>query len=188
MTNYSIERLQKLVGVIRAAAMAGDVCPTNDAVVGKFELRSPSAASEMIRGAERAGLIVVQRGISSRVVSAPDGSWRTAGFVSPHSEAAAKRAHTPGTRTTRRRERWQATPPRLGGRPPGELRGPLPPVLREPPLVLAPRAPGHTCLWPMWGHEGRPTGIFCDAPRDGGRLPYCAKHHTLAVRPKGDAA
>lgn len=74
-----------LVAWLQERALAGKVCPSNMAVAGHFGFSSVASAARLFQLAERAGLIIVERGQAARVVTAPDGSWRTAGDAgAPH--------------------------------------------------------------------------------------------------------
>lgn len=74
-----------LIEMLRREAQAGNPCPSNMDVAAHFGFSSVASAARLFQLAERAGLIVVERGQAARVVSAADGTWRTAGTVgAPH--------------------------------------------------------------------------------------------------------
>lgn len=75
----------RVVQIIAEAARAQRPCPTNEALAATLGYGSTSSVARLVRKAELAGLIHVQRGQRDRVVSARDGRWRTAGAVTtPH--------------------------------------------------------------------------------------------------------
>ncbi len=75
----------QVVEMIAAAAAAGEPCPSNAAICGRLGYASVSTAARMLQMAESHGLVTVERGLSARVVSAADGSWRTSGETGrPH--------------------------------------------------------------------------------------------------------
>jgi hypothetical protein len=75
----------RVVDVIRRAAQAGHRAPTNQALREHFGWASTGSVAHVLRQAEAAELIRIERGQSSRVIEAGDGSWRTAGGVgAPH--------------------------------------------------------------------------------------------------------
>lgn len=73
--------VDRIVAACRDAALAGQAAPSNAALVARFGFRSTATPSGLLTAAEALGLVVVERGMAQRVVSAPDGSWRTAGAV-----------------------------------------------------------------------------------------------------------
>lgn len=69
---------------LTAAAEAHEVCPTNDALAAAIQASSV-AASDLVRRLERRGIIKVQRGNCTRVVTILETGKRTFGQVtSPH--------------------------------------------------------------------------------------------------------
>ena len=84
--------MARIIEVIAAAARAGQACPSNQALADRFGYGGTSTVIALIRKAELLGLIRVERGMTSRVVSAADGSWRTAGTITtPHWRQRAER-------------------------------------------------------------------------------------------------
>lgn len=74
-------RLRQHVGAvvefIRAEAVAGRGCPTNQAIAGFLGLSGETRVKEVLLEATAIGLIVIERGPNWRVIGAGDGSWRT---------------------------------------------------------------------------------------------------------------
>lgn len=49
------------------------------------------------------------------------------------------------------------------------------------PPVLVPTGDGEEgCKWPSWGHDERPTHVYCGAERPG-LGPYCAAHERKSL-------
>lgn len=71
------DRTARMLHILRTAALAGQPAPTNE-VLGRRLGLTGAYMSRLVRDAEEQGLIVVERLPGRRVVSAPDGSWRTA--------------------------------------------------------------------------------------------------------------
>jgi hypothetical protein len=46
-------------------------------------------------------------------------------------------------------------------------------------ILDTPSPPKHTCCWPMWDHNTKPTHDFCGKRRQKGRV-YCPTHAKLA--------
>lgn len=85
--------MARIVEAIAAAARAGKPCPSNQALAERCGYAKASSIVGLIRKAELAGLIRVQRGQCDRVVAAADGTWRTAGTITtPHWRQRAERA------------------------------------------------------------------------------------------------
>jgi hypothetical protein len=77
--------VHRLVALVQACAQQGQPCPSNADLAVKLGFRSSGMPAVILRHAEAMGLVRVLRGNSSRVVSAADGSWVTAGTVTnPH--------------------------------------------------------------------------------------------------------
>lgn len=66
------------VEFIRDAALAGKPCPTSAQLADHFGWSGRKVADTVLRLARAQGLVRVESGTNFRVVSAPDGSWRTA--------------------------------------------------------------------------------------------------------------
>lgn len=81
MGTPGLGRATAVVEIMRAAALAGQPAPGNAEVARLLGITSTGTASEALARAEAIGLIVVQRGQNFRIVSAPDGAWRTAGAL-----------------------------------------------------------------------------------------------------------
>lgn len=74
----TLRRAQRVVELIRQAALRGWECPSNAALARLLDVSSHALIVRAINEAEWRKLIVVQRFATSRIVSAPDGTWRTA--------------------------------------------------------------------------------------------------------------
>lgn len=72
------QRMAALVAFVRAEAAAGRQAPGNAALARVLGLRGLTGAKEVLAEAEARGLLVVERGPAWRIMSAPDGAWRTA--------------------------------------------------------------------------------------------------------------
>lgn len=191
--------VQAVVRMIRDAALAGQPAPTNLAIATHFGRQSMSYGVKIITCAEKAGLIVVHRGNSARVIAAADGSWQTAGTVERkhwRDRSPEERGRAPDTRRGKRvpldpqrqkgaagfaRALAQSTPPRLAVAPPAR---PVPRVVPGPAWLADRRG----CQWPMWRDDKAPTHVFCDAPRETICRPYCAAHARLSRPGSAEAA
>lgn len=67
--------------MLNQAAERGDPCPSNDLICVALDASSPSRGSEVLHRLERKGLIKVERGTMSRVVTIVATGKRTAGTV-----------------------------------------------------------------------------------------------------------
>ena len=191
--------VRAVVRMIHDAALAGKPAPTNLVIAAHFGRQSMSFGTEMIARAEKAGLIVVHRGNSARVIAAADGSWQTAGTVERkhwRDRSPEERGRAPDTRRGKRvpldpqrqkgaagfaRALAQSTPPRLAVAPPAR---PVPRVVPGPAWLADRRG----CQWPMWRDDEAPTHVFCDAPRETICRPYCAAHARLSRPGSAEAA
>jgi hypothetical protein len=71
--------------MIERAAMLGERCPSNFAIMAAIGAGSPSAGPKVLERLVRRGLIEVQRGNNSRVVTIVASGKRTAGIIkAPH--------------------------------------------------------------------------------------------------------
>ena len=81
----SRSKSERVFALIKAAAEYGAPCPKNGEIAAAIGLSSPSAVSGHISLLVTAGLITVERGNSSRVVTIVKTGKRTAGsVVKPH--------------------------------------------------------------------------------------------------------
>lgn len=67
-----------------------------------------------------------------------------------------------------------------------ERRADAAPFLRPvQPAIAQPLPRPKACLWPMWGHNERPTHRYCGKAVAPGWVPYCAEHRAIAIaKPK----
>lgn len=80
--NRNVERA---VRYIQDLARAGQTAPTNQQLAEHLGFTEARAGTDVVRRAEVAGLIKVERGQVRRVIAAADGSWRTSGDAgAPH--------------------------------------------------------------------------------------------------------
>jgi hypothetical protein len=83
-------RVQRLVALMREAALAGLVAPTNVSLAATLDLKSKGTPSALLLIAAQRGLLVVERtSTNSRVVRAPDGSWATRSALAKRAASAA---------------------------------------------------------------------------------------------------
>lgn len=73
-----------LMRAIERAIDNGEVCPSNDAIAGLLSLSSPSAGTTLINAAVKKGLIAVERGHHSRVVTVLATGKRTVAITDGH--------------------------------------------------------------------------------------------------------
>lgn len=85
-------REQRMLDILTAAAEAGQVCPTNDALCGALGMNSPGAPPQIMNKLAARGLIVIERFKQSRIVTITATGKATAGERGDphHSEADAR--------------------------------------------------------------------------------------------------
>lgn len=87
------DKEQKALALLRAAAENGERCPTNKAISAAVGAASVSRAPDLLSSLERQGIIKVDRGHMSRVVTIVETGDKTAGRVKqPHWSENAERA------------------------------------------------------------------------------------------------
>lgn len=75
------ERDGQALAILRSCAAAGEICPTNGALCELLGMESVGATSGVLSRLERRGLIAVERGQQSRVVTIIETGRKTAGTV-----------------------------------------------------------------------------------------------------------
>ncbi|WP_133251523.1 hypothetical protein [Zavarzinia aquatilis] len=184
--------IASVLAQLEACAARGEACPTNEVLCARYGLHAPQYGSRLIRALERRGLILVERGAKTRVVTILASGARTAGAVIgrriPRGQGtgyreprpkAAKEVAAPAARAK--------TPKAVVAAPmPNAQPTPRPPTPRgeawAPPL----RDHGGGCRF-IDGQPGRTGWTWCGAPRlDGGS--WCAGHHARVYirRPRLD--
>lgn len=174
-------RINALVAMLQAAALAGKISPSNREIADRFGYQSISGGVSMLQAAERRGLIVVHRGQANRVIAAADGSWRTKGEITrPHWRDAPglpvkSRAEVNRASTARRRKAVvavalpEAAP--VARKPVFATPAPAQPVAARPLKRLG----GVGCRYPIG--EPRMAGFrYCDDAAVVPGKPYCAAH------------
>lgn len=78
---HALERAGRVLAIIRAAADAGEKCPTNSEIANRVGYSSMSGPADAIHILESSGVISVQRGQASRVVTIMATGKSTAGTV-----------------------------------------------------------------------------------------------------------
>ncbi|MBU8540220.1 hypothetical protein [Falsiroseomonas tokyonensis] len=189
-----------LLRAIEQAARSGRPAPTNLEICGLFGLASVSTAARMVQRLEEARKIAVQRGADHRVITAADGSWKTAaprGKRMPNSRPDSPRRTAPPTVAPSAPagaampvEEVAALLEGPAGQPgPFEEQAPAEPNAPSavrPAILLRPGVRYRTYQFPQ-GHPRTPGFRFCDAATVPGR-PYCAACCAKAYVVRGQAA
>ena len=78
---HALERTRRILAIIKQCAELGEPCPTNSVLAERMGLNSTAQIVRSIQFLEASGMIEVQRGASSRVITICATGARTAGHI-----------------------------------------------------------------------------------------------------------